>query len=78
LQKAVCSSYYLAEGCFDVKEEESIPINIYKGKLICKKPMPPKYTMNNMVIPALKDYHCPEGEKMCGRAIYKYYKTCIP
>jgi hypothetical protein len=53
MQKIPCNNYYLGEGCIDVKEEESIPINIYKGKLICKKPLPQKYTMDNLVIPAL-------------------------
>lgn len=34
--------------------------------------------MSNLVIPALNNDLCPEGSKMCGRHMYKYYKTCIP
>jgi len=31
-----------------------------------------------MVLPVLNDNACPEGLKMCGRFIYKYYKVCLP
>ena len=73
-----CDTYYLGEGCKKLKASESIPIHVYKGKMICKKPLPPQYTMENMVIPALNDDACPDGLKMCGRYMYKYFKTCFP
>jgi len=73
-----CSSYLLGELCKDLSEQKAIPINIYKDKLICKKPLPSNYTMFDMVLPVLNDNACPEGLKMCGRFTYKYYKVCLP
>jgi hypothetical protein len=66
LVQGSCRILEQAEGCTDTEKEEQKRLTSYKGKLLCKEPLPQQLTFFNMHPPDKNNHSCPEGKKICG------------
>ena len=61
LHRKPCTYVQRAIGCIELDGTDYKPLKVWKGKVICKKPLPPKYTWFDIILPANYNHTCPEG-----------------